>query len=75
MCARVGGCVAASGRRRGAACSVQSYLLVWNSPRREGVLPAGDKRGNLSEMDSPRPRNSGSGDIGYGFVDLERPGV
>ena len=21
-------------------------VLVWNSPRREGVLPAGDKRGN-----------------------------
>ncbi len=29
----------------------------------------------LSEMDSPGTRNSGSGDIGYGFVDLERPGV
>jgi len=23
-----------------------ALLLVWNSPRREGVLPAGDKRGN-----------------------------
>ncbi len=22
------------------------FLLVWNSPRREGVFPAGDKRGN-----------------------------
>jgi hypothetical protein len=22
---------------------------VWNSPRREGVLPAGDKRGNWNE--------------------------
>ena len=21
-------------------------MLVWNSPRREGMLPAGDKRGN-----------------------------
>ena len=25
-------------------------------------------------MDSPGPRYSGSGDIGHGFVDLERPG-
>ena len=24
----------------------------------------------LSEMDFPGPRNSGSGDSGYGFVDL-----
>ena len=24
----------------------QTDMLVWNSPRREGMLPAGDKRGN-----------------------------
>jgi hypothetical protein len=24
----------------------QLEVLVWNSPRREGVLPAGDERGN-----------------------------
>ena len=29
---------------------------------------------SLSEKDIPGPRNSGSGDIGYGFVDLRRPG-
>ena len=29
---------------------------------------------DLSEMNSPGPRNAGSGDIGYGFVNLERPG-
>ncbi len=29
----------------------------------------------LSEKDIPGPRNSGSGDIGYGFVDLGRPGL
>ncbi len=29
----------------------------------------------MSEMESPGPRNSGSGDIGYGFVNLERPGL
>ena len=28
----------------------------------------------LSEMESPGPRNSGSGDIGYGFVDFRGPG-
>ena len=28
----------------------------------------------MSEMNSPGPRNAGSGDIGYGFVNLERPG-
>ena len=27
----------------------------------------------MSEKDIPGPRNSGSGDIGYGFVDLGRP--
>ena len=30
-------------------------------------------RGVLSEMESPGPRNSGSGDIGYKFVDFRRP--
>jgi len=29
--------------------------------------------GGVSEMESPGPRNSGSGDIGYGFVDLRGP--
>ena len=29
----------------------------------------------VSEMDSLGPRNSGSGDIGYWFVNLERPGL
>ena len=28
----------------------------------------------MSEMNSPGPRYSGFGDIGYGFVNLERPG-
>jgi hypothetical protein len=28
----------------------------------------------MSEKDNPGSRNSGSGDIGYGFVDLGRPG-
>jgi len=28
----------------------------------------------MSEKDIPGPRNSESGDIGYGFVDLGRPG-
>ena len=28
----------------------------------------------MSEKDIPGPRNLGSGDIGYGFVDLGRPG-
>ena len=28
----------------------------------------------LSEMESPGPRNSGSGDIGYWFVDFRGPG-
>ena len=32
-------------------------------------------RGVLSEMESPGPRNSGSGDIGYGFVDFRGPGL
>ena len=30
-------------------------------------------RRRMSEMESPGPRNSGSGDIGYGFVDLRGP--
>ena len=32
-------------------------------------MEEGNVRGDIS-----RSRNSGSGDIGYGFVDLERPG-
>ncbi len=32
------------------------------------------RAGKLLEMDSLGPRYSGSGDIGYGFVDLQRPG-
>ena len=33
-------------------------------------MEEGNVRGDIS-----RSRNSGSGDIGYGFVDLERPGL
>jgi len=43
-------------------------VIIFNLPAEWQWVPVRDGL-------SGGPRNSGSGDIGYGFVDLERPGV
>ena len=45
---------------RHVALSSRVELLVWDSPRREGVLPAGDIRGKLERDVGPDGRVAGT---------------